>query len=90
MDNFMGKLKKAADQAADMVGDAYDAGKLKLKVETETKELKKAYAELGKLYYEKAKDTELPDDVKDIVATVTDKLKVLDELKAQIEKAKED
>jgi len=103
--NFVGKVKEVANREA--VRDLYEQGankaksygriaKLTLEVNTEGESLKRVYAEIGKLYFEQAKDAPegyfapLFAQAEEISASIAAKGAEIDELKAAMEANGED
>jgi len=103
--NIVGKVKEVANR--DTVRDLYEQGankaksygriaKLTLEVNTEGESLKRVYAEIGKLYFEQAKDAPegyfapLFAQAEEISASIAAKGAEIDELKAAMEANGED
>ena len=97
LNNIVGKVKEVADSGA--IKDIYEHGanraksygqmaKLSLEINGDSEELKRVYAEIGRLYYENYRDTadaflaELCQQVTDANAHVAEMEAQMDELRA--------
>ena len=97
LNNIVGKVKEVADSGA--IKDIYEHGanraksygqmaKLSLEINGDSEELKRVYAEIGRLYYENYRDTadaflaELCQQVTDANARVAELEAQMDELRA--------
>ena len=98
--NFCGKVKEAAESGS--VKEIYDKGasrakaysriaKLTLEMNGESEELKRVYTEIGKLYYDQAKDAPegffapLFNQVQEISASILAKEEEINAMKAEFE-----
>ena len=98
--NFCGKVKEAAETGS--VKEIYDKGanrakaysriaKLTLEMNGESEELKRVYTEIGKLYYDQAKDAPegffapLFNQVQEISASILAKEEEINAMKAEFE-----
>lgn len=58
LDDFGKKFSAAVDVAADTAKDLAEAGKLKLDIATEEKEVQKLYAQIGQAVFEEERENE--------------------------------
>ena len=84
-DSAVSKAKEAWDVVAKKTGEVVSAGKQKFDISSLEVKLNKDFERLGRLYFDKIKDSE-PDDetVAEIVADIKEKKEQIKEMKAKL------
>lgn len=89
LNNLGKKLSDVAGDAADKAKDVAELAKVKAEIASEHKKIQQAYGELGKLYYEQAKEIE-EGPVVEICSVIKASLATIDTLEAKVATKKEE
>ncbi len=88
-DNAVNKAKEVFDVAYKKTNEVVQTQKQKFDVSTIENKRNKDFMQLGELYYNQIKDTEIENEkIKDLVEAITEKNMKIDELKQEINAAK--
>ncbi|WP_033163759.1 hypothetical protein [Sharpea azabuensis] len=87
---FFDDLKTAATTAGKLSKDTLETTKLKGEVVLEERDMNRAFAKIGKYYYDIAlQGLDLPDEVKDLVSEIDEHKERIDVLNRQINHIKD-
>lgn len=87
---FFDDLKTAATTAGKLSKDTLETTKLKGKVVLEERDMNRAFAKIGKYYYDIAlQGFDLPDEVKNLVSEIDEHKERIDVLNRQINRIKD-
>lgn len=87
---FFDDLKTAATTAGKLGKDTLETTKLKGEVVLEERDMNRAFAKIGKYYYDIAlQGLDLPDEVKDLVSEIDEHKERIDVLNRQINRIKD-
>ena len=87
---FFDDLKTAATTAGKLGKDTFETTKLKSEVVLEERDMNRAFAKIGKYYYDIAlQGFDLPDEVKDLVSEIDEHKERIDVLNRQINHIKD-
>lgn len=87
---FFDDLKTAATTAGKLSKDTLETTKLKGEVVLEERDMNRAFAKIGKYYYDIAlQGLDLPDEVKDLVSEIDEHKERIDVLNRQINRIKD-
>lgn len=90
IEDAVSKAKEVFDVACQKTGDVVNTSKQKFEIANLENKRKKDFEVLGRLYFEKIKDSVSPDDsIGDLVLSIKQKTEKIDKLKADLSSSKD-
>lgn len=87
LDDFSKKAAKFTEKTVEKSNELAETAKTKISIKSTEADLDKAFEELGKKYYQVLKNSEIPDDTKELVDNIDQILSKLKALNEQLNNA---